>query len=392
MSVPRPVSFRLYSGLTLILLATLVLLAGCAAGAGKSTVTVHLDSALSGQTVYVETTIGESVTSPGYLVALNAATGKLRWSSSAAGTIGVPIVANGTVYIAPTDGKVYAFAAGTGKEIWEFQRTTGVSTRTGLDGYPTLSAGVLYVDSDGGAVYALDAATGKQRWLYTLPSSFDHIYTAPAVANGVVYVSAGTGLYALAAGTGKLQWKFEDSDGLGGVPTISNSVIYVGGTGYYTLYALNATTGAVLWEFQQSQTIISPPAVGRGMVYVGSTDQIVYAVNAATGQLVWKFTTAGNARTPLLPTGSAVTLAGTTVYAGGQGGGVYALNATTGKLIWSRHLDSAVDSAPALVDGALFVASDQGTVYALRASDGALGWVYHANGAIYASPVVEATG
>jgi outer membrane protein assembly factor BamB len=83
-------------------------------------------------------------------------------------------------------------------------------------------------------------------------------------------------------------------------------------------------------------------------------------------------------------------LAGNTLYVGGQGGGVYALDPQTGKMLWSRSVDSAVDSAPAVVDGTVFVASDQGSVYAFRAGDGSLAWVYHAGGGamIYASPVV----
>jgi outer membrane protein assembly factor BamB len=69
-------------------------------------------------------------------------------------------------------------------------------------------------------------------------------------------------------------------------------------------------------------------------------------------------------------------------------GQLYALDAATGKVLWQRTVDSAIDSAPAVVDGAVFVASDNGTVYAYRASDGAPAWSYHSTGTIYASPIV----
>jgi eukaryotic-like serine/threonine-protein kinase len=74
----------------------------------------------------------------------------------------------------------------------------------------------------------------------------------------------------------------------------------------------------------------------------------------------------------------------------GRVGAVYALDPESGKMLWSRSVDSAVDSAPAVVDGTVFVAADQGGVYAFQAGGGSLGWVYHAGGGamIYASPVV----
>src|SRR5262249_40856287 len=153
---------RLGSTLAIILLGLLAC-AGCAGTATtRATPSISLDAALGQDTVYVTTTIGTSISNPGFLVALDAETGPPRWSRSAAGTMGVPVAANGTVFMAADDGKVYAFDAATGKPRWTFQRTVGVGFNTGFDGYLALGNGLLYVDSDGGAVYALDPATGRQ--------------------------------------------------------------------------------------------------------------------------------------------------------------------------------------------------------------------------------------
>jgi len=376
-----------------ILLLCFLLLA-CAAQQDKSpavTPTVSLGSSLAQHTIYVTTTIGASLHNDGFLVALDAETGKLRWQTNTAGTIGIPAVGNGAVYVAGDDGNVYAVNATTGQKLWTFQRTVGVSDNSGYDGYVALSGQTLYVNSDGAAVYALDAATGHQRCVFSLPlaGAHDHLYTTPSVVNGTVFVGSGAGLYALDANSGALRWKFEPNGGLGGVPVVKNNVVYVGGSGFYTVYAVDAQTGNQLWHSQAAGSVISPPAVGDGMVYIGSTDQTVYALNAQTGSLAWKYATTGNAAQPPLPTGSAVTLDGDMVYAGGQGGGFYALNAQTGKVMWSKMLDSAVDSPPTVAFGAIFVASDSGTVYTFRESDGAPGWSYHANGMIYASPALS---
>ncbi|MGH2516480.1 MAG: PQQ-binding-like beta-propeller repeat protein, partial [Ktedonobacterales bacterium] len=228
---PRP-------GLLLALLT--LLLAACASGPAAqrppatqptATPAASLDAQLAQESLYVTTTIGQTVSNPGFLEALNAQTGASRWKFSTNGSIGVPVVANGTVYIAPDDGSVRAVNSTTGKQVWSFARTVGVSTRTGFDGYPAIANGVLYVCTDGGAVYALDATTGKQRWLFTAPGDAgDHIYAAPAVANGLVFVAPGgpnAMLYALNASTGAVRWSYQASGALSGVPIVVNGTVYV---------------------------------------------------------------------------------------------------------------------------------------------------------------------
>jgi outer membrane protein assembly factor BamB len=118
-----------------LLLVSLIAIAGVITGCASThsevaaaTATprpVALDPALASDTVYVTTTIGTGGSSDGYLVALNAQTGKLRWSSHAAGTIGVPVVGQGTVYMAASDGKVYAFRAGDGSLAWVYHAAGG---------------------------------------------------------------------------------------------------------------------------------------------------------------------------------------------------------------------------------------------------------------------------
>jgi outer membrane protein assembly factor BamB len=188
MSTHHIAPFRFGTLLLVSLTAIIGVISGCASTQSGATATptprlVAIDPALASDTVYITTTIGTGVSNDGYLVALNAQSGKLRWSSHAAGSIGVPVVGQGTMYMAASDGKVYAFATDTGKQRWQFQRTTGVGTNTGFDGYPTLAGQTLYVDSDGGAVYALDPATGQLRWKFEPGDGLDGV---PRVVNGVV--------------------------------------------------------------------------------------------------------------------------------------------------------------------------------------------------------------
>ncbi len=119
-----------------------------------------------------------------HVVALNAKTGALIWSSATDGSVSVsPAVADGIVYVACntgySSGSVEALKASTGEFIW----------KTGVGGaYPPIVAnGVVYVGTVNDAVYALNARTGASLWSYTTGNS---IISSPAVVNGVLYVTS----------------------------------------------------------------------------------------------------------------------------------------------------------------------------------------------------------
>ena len=180
-------------------------LAGCG-GSGSATTpaptaTPARGAAYAAHTIYVGANPSQA---SGEMVALNAQTGASRWSFSMGATYTTPVITTPMLYTASQDGYLYALDASTGTQVWRFQRSSQV------DGYPTLANGVVYVTSDDGSVNAVDAKTGALQWTYTMPNSNDHLYSAPAVAQGLVFFGAGgadNGLYALDAATGKLRWR-----------------------------------------------------------------------------------------------------------------------------------------------------------------------------------------
>ncbi|MHC4744533.1 MAG: outer membrane protein assembly factor BamB family protein [Planctomycetota bacterium] len=115
----------------------------------------------------------------GFVRAINAKTGGIRWSYATAGPIKMPpTIWQGRAYVGSGDGYVYALEAATGRLIWRF-RAAPVERRimvygrlcstwpvnTGVlveDGVAYFAAGII--DTDGTYVYALDAGTGKIKW------------------------------------------------------------------------------------------------------------------------------------------------------------------------------------------------------------------------------------
>jgi len=142
---------------------------------------------MSGGTLYLGAKSGP-------LYALNAASGKLKWSAQPGnGAPGAdPVIADGMVYFTDSDAVLQAVNASTGKRVWAHH--TGGKPTAG----PAVAGGFVYVGS-GAGLQQLHAKTGKPGWAYTAPSGAAFSAT-PAVASGLVLAGGADGsLYAVRA-------------------------------------------------------------------------------------------------------------------------------------------------------------------------------------------------
>jgi outer membrane protein assembly factor BamB len=216
--------------------------------------------------------------------------------------------------------------------------TEGQAPPVGPNGV-TLSNGVVYGTAPTYA-FAFSASTGEQLWkspTLTPKGKGIGLTIAPAVANGIVYLSSSAAtrgglLYALSAKTGKVLWSFETTKGATKVPTFfgigsggawntpavgpDGNVFYGIGNPYQTIaeainhprrllyndstVSLNGSTGHLNWYYQanpddfhdwdmQISPIYVPSGVGgQPTVLDGSKDGRVYAFDASTGKLDWQ--------------------------------------------------------------------------------------------------------
>jgi outer membrane protein assembly factor BamB len=228
---------------------------------------------------------------------------------------------------------------------------------------PAVANGVVYVGSTDFNLYALNSSTGALLWKYATANG---VYSSPAVANGVVYFgSQDSNLYALNATTGTLLWKYTTGRAVESSPTVANGVVYVGSDDC-NLYALNGHTGALLWKYTAGGAVYSSPAWANGVVYFGSADNSLYALNGHTGALLWNYTTLGGID------GSSPAVANGVVYVGSNDENIYALDAPTGSPLWQYTTGNAVYSGSAVANGVVYAGSADGTLYAFDETGGTL--------------------
>jgi polyvinyl alcohol dehydrogenase (cytochrome) len=318
----------------------------------------------------------------GWVYALDAATGRLRWSKH----VGQPV--NGSAAIdmdAPGGPAVYvpvaqaggprllALSLGDGRARWDTVLTT--QPNANVFGSPVDWNGTVYIGTSGpnnddttarGSVVALDESTGRVRWqTFTVPPGRDGaaVWSTPAVdpSTGRIYVGTGNNYHPPTTST-------EDS-----------------------IMALDGATGEILQHFQatanDSFSLPNNPAgpdldfgaspnllVGRGgqqLVGEGQKSGTYWALDRATLQPVWH-TTVG----PGSPVGGFL---GSTAYDGTRiygtntlSGQVFAL-APDGSMPWQSLDPGGLHWAPSTVaHGVLYTVDAAGFMTARDPASGGI--------------------
>lgn len=199
--------------------------------------------------------------------AVDASTGKLRWTAPAGGFLTTALaVADGVVVatvqgVGTTPAHLIAFKESDGSQAWE-QELAGV----GFSSSPAIGGGSVIVGLSDQTVQAFDLASGTQRWSARLNAPV-FFMTAPVVGPDVVAVE----------------------DILG------------------TVYALDLATGARRWEFALNESAIRTPPVLVGDRVVVSTELgTLAAIDLSSGRLVWRNAAGGNPLRNLAPTSDGI--------------------------------------------------------------------------------------
>lgn len=301
------------------------------------------------------------VNKTGEVYVVDAETGKVIRQANLANDVTSPAYADGTLYLAQTNGNLTALDVSTARPKWTFKADSE------LESSPLVTDDTVYFGSDDGGFYALDAASGKQRWKAELGHD---VKASPSIDGDVVYVGDYEGtIWALDAHTGKRNWSTDTTHlppgGTGGFyssPSVAFGKVYEARDDG-TVYALDQATGKLAWNFATSNSIYSSPAAAQvpgtpPSVYVGSYDHQLYALDAATGQKRWVFNVGG-----VVP--GTPTVVGRTVYTSSfQNKKTFGVDAKTGKRVFEW---GSAGFTPVISDGERVYLTGFQTVWAFDA-------------------------
>ena len=167
-----------------------------------------------------------------------------------------------------TNGTLTAYDAQTGAQLWS-KPAFSVGTQAA-------SHGMLFFNHYPNVV-ALDAATGNELW--TAPVILGATQAAPAVANGLVFVTSGD-LIALDAATGAEIWRAPAIHSIWG-PTVANGVVYASNlSGEWD--AFDERDGSLLWSVTVGSgcggtCTNAVPVIANGMLYLAGPDRYLRA-------------------------------------------------------------------------------------------------------------------
>jgi outer membrane protein assembly factor BamB len=244
------------------------------------------------------------------IVAMEAASGKLRWTQHRTPALGMeiagyagPLVTPDRVYVAYSDGHVAAYDPLDGSERWppvdlsaeveqaqgEVPRYLDVDTTPVLD---RISVGqVVYVASYAGGVFALDAQTGSRVWvndraagvanlaLWQEPAHPPPDGVGPPVAGRkLLLASSGTtGLWALGTEDGREIWRRSLPDGGVSAPVPIAGALMVSTT-RYGLFLFSPLNGGVIDGIDLANGLTMTPAVYGRRAYVMSNTGVLLGI------------------------------------------------------------------------------------------------------------------
>jgi polyvinyl alcohol dehydrogenase (cytochrome) len=364
----------------------------------------------------------------GTVYALDAKSGCIHWTFSAAGGVRTAVaVAGNQVYFGDTAASAYALSADTGRVIWT--RKVDDHPLARITGSPTLHAGRLYVpvssyeESQGadpryacctfrGSVSALDAATGQVIW------------KTPLIADPLQRRGTSTAGEPLWGPSGAAVWS---------APTVDDARkrLYVATGNAYSapahpstnaVVALDLETGAIRWVRQVTPGDVyltncragnpncptvngpdfdfgSPPvlarAAGRDVLVIGQKSGMAYALDPARdGEVIWQYRAGQGSVLGGIEWGAAVDDAyayfAVSDMLQPQPGGIHAVRLATGQRAWftqpptpicgsGRGCNAAQSAAVTVIPGVLFSGSNDGALRAYDTKTGATLWTFDTN-------------
>jgi outer membrane protein assembly factor BamB len=212
------------------------------------------------------------------LFAIDARTGAWKWHHRRKGREGFSIrgaagavARGGTVYAAYSDGFIAALGAANGQVRWERQ-VAPAGDYLDVDGLQ-VEGSRLYAAAYSGAVLALDAENGAPVWAFRAPTA-----SRVALGDGLVVAVTASEVYGLSSSTGQVVWSSPLGGAPGADPVFAGRWLVVpavqGG-----LRFLEAATGRTLRVLDPGSGVAGAPGLNGGRIYVLSNIGDLFAID-----------------------------------------------------------------------------------------------------------------
>jgi outer membrane protein assembly factor BamB len=189
----------------------------------------------------------------GTVYALDAADGSIVWTYHASGAVKAsPTLNDGVLYFGDYSGQVQAVRASNGHRVWKSGSEGALFGSGTFYSTPAVFYGRVFLGNTDGRMYAYDAGSGRLDWA---AQTGNYVYSSPAVTNApglgpTVYAGSYDGtFYAFNARTGHVRWKFDAGGRISGSATILGRIVYFADLGNRRTYGLGVSTGRKVFEF-----------------------------------------------------------------------------------------------------------------------------------------------
>ncbi len=235
------------------------------------------------------------VTMAGAVVALDPATGTLRWHIRLDSAIETsPLVIGDAMYVGTRKGSVVRISLRNHSVEWK------VRVGGPVKGAIAQSDTNIVVGDYSGHVQALRQDTGARVWRVTSPGGAlrgpGRFYAGASVAYGRVFIGNVNGrVLGINATTGTISWVRVLSDYVYSSAAVADNMVFVGCYNH-NLYALNAITGAEVWHRDLGARISGPISVLGDRVWASTLGYPEsagrgYGLDLHTGAIIQRFPT-----------------------------------------------------------------------------------------------------
>ncbi len=287
--------------------------------------------AVGGTTLYVTTAYGE-------VVALDAASGAVRWRQRVdAPVTGAPATDGEAVYVSGRDGSAWAISAADGKVLWQVVGTPGKAGYLGSAAPTVGDRAVIFPTNAGDLMAVLKIGGGTKIWQASLAGrrlGRAYAFTADITGDAVI---AGKMLYA--------------------------------GSGAGRTVALSASSGEPIWS--AGEGALGPVAVAGGSIFLVNDEARLVRLDAETGEVIWSvempyFEAEKVKKRKAIYAHYGPVLAGGRIMVVSSDGLLRAFNPQDGSLTYTAEIPGGASAQPAVAGGVLYVVSGNGQLHAFR--------------------------